>query len=88
MPLGYRVMGFDLLPGGAAWVKAEDCGSDPCRSATLFTADAGRSWTRFDLGGVEPYALAFADRNHGWLSTWTCHLYATEDGGHTWRQLR
>lgn len=73
------------------------CGNQPAASATR-TDDGGRSFQRSPVTsptdpGFLPAAVSFADHDHGWIlgtvTTSAGHgggaVYATVDGGRTWR---
>lgn len=88
VPLAARAWQFDLLPGGIAWVVAEDCEPTPCRLFLFATPDAGRTWVRHDLGEVTPRSVWLVDPQSGWLADDRNHVYTTADGGRTWVQQR
>jgi photosystem II stability/assembly factor-like uncharacterized protein len=88
IPLGYRALQFDLHPEGFAWVVAGDCASGACTPLLLFTTDGGQTWTRYDLGDVQPATIDFGDSIDLWLSGDRGSLYSSFNGGETWTQLR
>ena len=78
------------------WVAMPDAGT------VLRTADAGRSWAKASARGLAgaPWSLDFPDGAHGWAlvpfsvclhfksdCSSRTGLYATDDGGLTWRAL-
>ncbi len=97
---GYKVLAFDLLPGGSIWAKAYQCQeggdtSQSCKMLLLYSADRGQRWKLFHIDLGEPlegdlYNLAafdFIDPQNGWMRQGD-HLYRTSDGGMTWEQVR
>jgi hypothetical protein len=80
------------------WAASASTGGK--RVTVARTSDAGRSWTRTTLPATYPDGyggayFSFEDAHHGWLTVGTVHsgafagadLYATSDGGATWRRL-
>jgi photosystem II stability/assembly factor-like uncharacterized protein len=67
-------------PAGGLWL------------GNLRSADGGRTWTRYILpagagaGGAAPLHVQFVSAQDGWLAA-PGGLYATADGGVTWRQV-
>ena len=80
-----------------AWVTtSHGCADQICATSIVATTD-GRTWS--EVGQLPDFvnALRFIDRDHGWAVTQrvtdptkkdgVARLYATDDGGHTWRSL-
>lgn len=86
--LDYRAWQVAPLPGGRAWLLAGECRAGACRAVLLSTADAGRAWTRHELGDLQPIQVRFADAAHGWLTDADGALFTTADAGTTWTQVR
>ncbi|HCF99455.1 MAG TPA: hypothetical protein DEV93_02815 [Chloroflexi bacterium] len=67
----------------------------PCHTVLLRTGDGGKHWSRLVAPATNGYAITFVDSLHGWLlhsqipckSICSRSLYATVDGGMTWRLL-
>jgi photosystem II stability/assembly factor-like uncharacterized protein len=67
--------------GGQVWTVAY--------ASLLFSADQGARFrgTHLPPALSFPASLSLADGRHGWLLTAQGTLWATGDGGHTWRQV-
>jgi photosystem II stability/assembly factor-like uncharacterized protein len=87
LPVDDAIISFDLLPGGVGWAVGRQGTGTSVAFGLLSTSDGGQTWTRFDLGKVQPFQVRFADADHGLLQA-DGQLYLTEDGGHSWRQIR
>lgn len=90
---GHRIMYFDLLPDGRAWLVINDCENGLCKNLLLATKDAGMTWTSYDLrlsADVNPLwnapPVIFVDDLHGWILN-GAQLWSTTDAGLTWTQL-
>ncbi|MBI3969438.1 MAG: hypothetical protein HY329_27655 [Chloroflexi bacterium] len=80
------------------WIIARDCVGESCsppqqQPVLRSTADAGRAWTRYDLGPISPAAVQFATHQRGWLYAWdgvrqVWQQLLTEDGGQSWIQIQ
>jgi len=64
------------------------------RVTVLRTEDGGASWDRHQIAGFVPTGLAFADAEHGWMTTQIGGLegtrsaiLATSDGGRSWHPV-
>lgn len=84
-----RVVEYELLPDGSAWVVGGEIRDGGHQSELFFTPDWGQTWTHFDLGALEAGvgAIRCADRDHCLLTAGNAR-YATSDGGRTWDQTR
>jgi photosystem II stability/assembly factor-like uncharacterized protein len=67
---------------------------DPQRVTVLRTQDAGAAWERHLIAGFAPTGLAFADAEHGWMTTriggieaTRSAILATTDGGRSWHPV-
>jgi photosystem II stability/assembly factor-like uncharacterized protein len=67
---------------------------DPQHVTVLRTQDAGTAWDRHLIPGFVPTGLAFADADHGWMTTLIGGLegrrsaiLATGDGGASWHPV-
>lgn len=63
------------------------------RSYLLKTTDGGETWARVDVVGagednLQLARVSFADPERGWVFGEEGALYATEDGGASWKRLR
>jgi photosystem II stability/assembly factor-like uncharacterized protein len=91
--LGADVMAPVAFLDPSTWLAGrESCSSgDVCSDSIWVTTDAGHSW--HEVGALPALMSAldgvvFTDRLHGWAGTSeSAALYATEDGGRTWRRL-
>lgn len=80
VPLDARIVQFDLLPDGSAWVIG-----DVAEGRGLFYSDdGGHTWTHYDLGQLRPDAIRCADAAHCLLRAQDGALYATAHGGRIW----
>jgi photosystem II stability/assembly factor-like uncharacterized protein len=82
-----RVVEYELLPDGSAWVTGGEIRNGSHQSELFFTPDWGQTWIPVDLGPLEPGAGAVrcADRDHCLLTVGEAR-YLTADGGRTWEQ--
>jgi photosystem II stability/assembly factor-like uncharacterized protein len=91
---------LDAYPGPFAAISAAEAvflgqcpACDPQRVTVLRTQDGGAHWHRHVIGGFVPTGLAFADGDHGWMTTQLAYpgrhaaILSTRDGGHTWRRV-
>lgn len=54
----------------------------------LMSGDGGSTWTELRLpSALRPSSLALAGASDGWLRTPAGDVYATSDGGRTWREI-
>jgi len=67
---------------------------DPQHVTVLHTQNAGAAWDRHQIAGFVPTGLAFADAQHGWMTTLIGGLegtrsavLATGDGGRSWHPV-
>jgi photosystem II stability/assembly factor-like uncharacterized protein len=67
---------------------------DPQHVTVLRTQDGGTSWERHVINGFVPTGLAFADAEHGWMTTQLAGypgrhaaILATTDGGRSWHPV-
>ncbi len=67
---------------------------DPQHVTVLRTQDGGTSWQRHVINGFVPTGLAFADADHGWMTTQLggypgrhAAILATSDGGRWWHPV-
>lgn len=85
MPCGIATLGGVL--GARGWAFSDGC---KVRGQHLFTtADAGRTWTRYD-GPPDALAfgnMAFPNAEDGWMWSGPDHLLRTTDGGAAWQQV-
>lgn len=52
------------------------------------TTDGGRTWTNSAFPAEsDGYGVFFTDERHGFVRTYSATIYATEDGGNTWRLI-
>lgn len=94
-PDASRIVAADLASLDEAWVILGRSFA-PDRPAQLaHTMDGGRTW---EIEGPEeierPHRVEFVDADHGWYTSVICIgsdcnfvLFATNDGGRTWREL-
>jgi photosystem II stability/assembly factor-like uncharacterized protein len=82
-----RVVEYELLPDGSAWVTGGEIRNGSHQSELFFTPDWGQSWTRFGLGALPGAgAVRCADRDHCLVIAGEAGRYFTADGGRTWEQ--
>jgi len=67
---------------------------DPQHVTVLRTQDGGTTWERHVINGFVPTGLAFADAEHGWMTTQLggypgrhAAILATTDGGRSWHPV-
>jgi photosystem II stability/assembly factor-like uncharacterized protein len=81
------------VPTSIASPTAWWIGGGRTRPSVAVTADAGNTWhvySRSSLPQAATWNISAADSEHAWLTTSTLDkhaLYATGDGGRTWRRL-
>jgi hypothetical protein len=92
---------LDAYPGPFAAVTPSEAvflgqcpACDPQHVMVLRTEDGGTRWQRHVIGGFVPTGLAFADADHGWMTTQLggypgrhSAILATTDGGRTWHPV-
>jgi photosystem II stability/assembly factor-like uncharacterized protein len=95
------VVRLDAYPGPFDAVSANDAvflgqcpACDPQHVMMLRTRDGGASWLRHVINGFVPTGLAFADAQHGWMTTRLSGyperlsaILATTDGGRSWHPV-
>ncbi|MEO8288273.1 MAG: hypothetical protein ABI670_17750 [Chloroflexota bacterium] len=97
---GGELIGMHFLDANVGWIVA---GKANTKGVTVYrTTDGGKAWSGLPLPTrylfVQPYAqvsLDFVDRQFGWMVVWGAggmsytigQLFATEDGGITWREV-
>jgi hypothetical protein len=88
---GLRPESVTFISPDVGWVLGlSTCGNAQCLRLAK-TVDAGRSWTWVSgvalpaLSMATRWELRFADTENGWISG--SLLFATHDGGHTWRRI-
>ena len=100
-PAFHGVVRLDAYPGPFAAVTASEAvflgqcpACDPQHVMVLRTEDGGSSWHRHAIDGFVPTGLAFADADHGWMTTQLggypgrhTAILATTDGGRSWRPV-
>lgn len=67
--------------------QAWGCGSD---GPLIHSADSGRTWVAVKVptnSDERCISLDFLDGRRGWVAGWYGSLWATEDGGETWRKV-
>ncbi|MEW5868382.1 MAG: hypothetical protein AB1894_03845 [Chloroflexota bacterium] len=87
-----RIFELDLLPDGAIWLLGLEHTTHGRGDGIYlwFSPDQGTSWRQINFGEDDPRShpsFDFVDAQHGWLRT-SDHLYATQDGGFTWKMLQ
>lgn len=99
LPVNTPSMQFvDSRHGWITTIGPLSCGfakTPPCHTVLLRTVDGGRHWSRLSAPNTNGAAITFVDQLHGWLihiqmpcrSFCLQSLYATTDGGTTWRLL-
>jgi len=92
---------LDAYPGPFAAVSPSEAvflgqcpACDPQHVTVLRTDDGGTSWQRHVINGFIPTGLAFADADHGWMTTQLggypgrhAAILATTDGGRSWHPV-
>jgi photosystem II stability/assembly factor-like uncharacterized protein len=100
-PAFLQVARLDAYPGPFAAVTPSDAvflgqcpACDPQHVTVLRTQDGGADWQRHVINGFVPTGLAFADANHGWMTTQLggypnrhAAILATTDGGRSWHPV-
>ena len=100
-PAFANVTPLDAYPGPFAAVSASEAiflgqcpACNPQHVTVLRTKDGGERWGRRVVNGFVPTGLAFADRDHGWMTTLVGGLegrrsaiLATTDGGRSWHPV-
>jgi Photosynthesis system II assembly factor YCF48 len=100
-PAFAHVTPLDAYPGPFAAVSASEAiflgqcpACDPQHVTVVRTKDGGERWGRRVVNGFFPTGLAFADRDHGWMTTLVggvegrrSAILATTDGGHSWHSV-
>jgi photosystem II stability/assembly factor-like uncharacterized protein len=101
VPAFANVTSLDAYSGPFAAVSASEAiflGScppcDPQHVTVLRTRNAGARWDRRVVNGFYPTGLAFADPDHGWMTTLVggvegrrSAILATTDGGRSWHPV-
>ncbi|HEY5487275.1 MAG TPA: hypothetical protein VIK06_06485 [Candidatus Limnocylindrales bacterium] len=98
IPADFEPLSVTFVSADMGWVLGMDlgCASDPCPAIVVRTLDGGRTWTRIAApptshsttglqAGNGVSNLRFADALDGWA--FGPGLWATHDGGKTWKQL-
>jgi hypothetical protein len=85
---------FDAVSSAEAVFLGQCPACDPQHVMVLRTEDGGAHWQRHAIGGFVPTGLAFADAEHGWMTTQLggypsrpAAILATSDGGRTWHRV-
>ena len=100
-PAFANVTPLDAYPGPFAAVSASEAiflgqcpACNPQHVTVLRTRDGGERWERRVVNGFYPTGLAFADRDHGWMTALIggvegrrSAILATTDGGHSWHPV-
>ena len=99
-PAFHGVVRLDSYPGPFDAVSATEAvflgqcpACDPQHVVVLRTEDGGHHWDRHVINGFVPTGLAFADANHGWMTTQLAYpgrraaILATSDGGRRWHRV-
>ena len=100
-PAFHGVAQLDAYPGPFAAVSPSEAvflgqcpACDPQHVTVLRTEDGGTSWERHVINGFVPTGLAFADAEHGWMTTQLggypgrhAAILATTDGGRSWHPV-
>jgi len=93
-PTGFQPMDFSFIGANFGWALGSDCGASPCIAKVARTTDYGRTWHALpSLGGVKTNeengnsvrAIRFGNQDNGWL--YGPMLYATHNGGQSWKQI-
>jgi photosystem II stability/assembly factor-like uncharacterized protein len=93
--------GFSLTGDGTLWIlpTASCVASLACSGSLLSSTDGGRTWQPIVMPGMLITAIQMVDSQHGWLrgginlrsfggyTFGDDHVFFTDDGGHTWKQL-
>ena len=100
-PAFHGVAQLDAYPGPFAAVSPSEAvflgqcpACDPQHVTVLRSQDGGTSWERHVINGFVPTGLAFADAEHGWMTTQLggypgrhAAILATTDGGRSWHPV-
>ena len=100
-PAFANVTPLDAYPGPFAAVSASEAiflgqcpACNPQHVTVLRTRDGGERWERRVVNGFVPTGLAFADPDHGWMTTLVggvegrrSAILATTDGGRSWHPV-
>ncbi|HEX8004074.1 MAG TPA: YCF48-related protein [Mycobacteriales bacterium] len=90
-PKHFLPVDFSFIGASFGW--ALGCGSPTCPAVVARTTDAGRTWHETaappvkvnDDSGDSVRAIRFGTQDHGWL--YGPQLWATHNGGKSWKQL-
>ncbi|MGH9223772.1 MAG: WD40/YVTN/BNR-like repeat-containing protein [Acidimicrobiales bacterium] len=86
VPAGYGPRAVSFITPDLGWaVGAWACGAGSYCGAVVRTSDGGRSWVRVGNAPANLTMIGFVDARHGWAMG--PQLYATDDGGATWREV-
>lgn len=85
-PSDASLMSIKAVSPAVAW----SAGGDGAATSPIVvrTLDSGATWTDVtgNLSGVDLYTIAATDSLHAWVGTGVGTIYATADGGKSWRQ--
>ncbi|HVF06756.1 MAG TPA: YCF48-related protein [Frankiaceae bacterium] len=93
-PTAFSPADFSFIGANFGWALGRDCGSAPCTAKVARTTNGGRTWHALPAlknvksgedDGDSVRAIRFGNQNDGWIFGPT--LYATHNGGQSWKQI-